>query len=99
MTLSRVGYAGMTHLGLCSAIAAAAKGFATLGFDADAALIGRIVAGDLPVREPGLDDLLHSHRDRITFSADTAALRDCDLIYVAPDVPTDGAGVSDLGGI
>ncbi|KJC54782.1 GDP-mannose dehydrogenase [Bradyrhizobium sp. LTSP849] len=99
MTLPRVGYAGMTHLGLCSAIAAAAKGFATLGFDADAHLIGRIVAGDLPVREPDLDDLLHSHRDRITFSADKAALRDCDLVYVAPDVPTDGAGVSDLSGI
>jgi UDPglucose 6-dehydrogenase len=99
MTLPRIAYAGMTHLGLCSAIAAASKGFATLGFDSDAASVGCIAAGDLPVREPGLDDLLRRHRDRIAFSADTAALRDCDLIYVAPDVPTDGAGVSDLSGI
>jgi UDPglucose 6-dehydrogenase len=99
MTQPRIAYAGMTHLGLCSAIAAASKGFATLGFDADAASIGRIAAGDLPVREPSLDDLLRRHRDRIAFSADAAALRGCDLIYVAPDVPTDGTGISDLSGI
>jgi UDPglucose 6-dehydrogenase len=99
MTQPRVAYAGMTHLGLCSAIAAAAQGFVTLGFDADAHLIGRIAMGDLPVREPGLDDLLRAHRDRIMFSADADALRACDLVYVAPDVPTAGSGVSDLGGI
>jgi UDPglucose 6-dehydrogenase len=99
MTRPRIAYAGMTHLGLCSAIAAAAQGFATLGFDADASLTSRIAAGDLPVREPGLDDLLRAHRGHIIFSADAAALRACDLVYVAPDVPTDGTGISDLGGI
>ncbi|MBR1089719.1 UDP-glucose/GDP-mannose dehydrogenase family protein [Bradyrhizobium manausense] len=99
MTRPLVAYAGMTHLGLCSAIAAAAKGFATLGFDADARMVGRIAVGDLPVREPGLDELLRTNRDHINFSADAAALRACDLVYVAPDVPTDGAGVSDLSGI
>lgn len=99
MTRPRVAYAGMTHLGLCSAIAAAAQGCATLGFDADADLISRVAAGDLPVREPGLDELLRAHRKRIDFSADAAALHACDLVYVAPDVPTDGTGVSDLSGI
>ena len=99
MTRPRIAYAGMTHLGLCSAIAAAGQGFPTLGFDTDPHLIARIAAGDLPVREPGLDDLLRAHRKRIDFAADAAALRACDLVYVAPDVPTDGAGVSDLSGI
>ncbi len=69
-----IGYAGMTHLGLCSSIAAASKGFATIGFDADAALIGRLEAGQLPVVEPGLDDLLRDNRSRIGFSADAARL-------------------------
>jgi len=99
MTQPRIAYAGMTHLGLCSAIAAAAQGFATLGFDADASLIDRIATGELPVREPGLDELLHAHRGHISFSSDAAALRGCDLVYVAPDVPTDSIGVSDLSGI
>lgn len=95
----RVGYAGLTHLGLCSAVAAAGKGVETLGYDPDADLVARIGAGALPVKEPGLDAMLHAARDRIGFSADPAALGTCDLIYVAPDVATDGAGQSDLGEI
>jgi UDPglucose 6-dehydrogenase len=97
--LPTIGYAGMTHLGLCSAIAAASKGVATLGFDRDSALVGRLQAGNLPVREPELDDLLREHRARVTFTDDADRLAACDLIYVAPDVPTDDAGGSDLTGL
>jgi UDPglucose 6-dehydrogenase len=89
----------MTHLGLCSAIAAASKGFDTLGFDTDAALVGRLETGKLPVVEPELDDLLRDNRARMAFSADPARLKDCDLVYVAPDVPTDDSGGSDLSGL
>jgi UDPglucose 6-dehydrogenase len=99
MTQPTIGYAGMTHLGLCSAIAAASKGFTTLGFDPDAALVGKLMADELPVVEPELDDLLAAHRARISFSADGASLAQCDVIYVAPDVPTDDAGGSDLSGL
>jgi UDPglucose 6-dehydrogenase len=99
MTKPTIGYAGMTHLGLCSAIAAASKGFTTLGFDPDAAVVGKLAAGELPVVEPELDDLLAAHRGRISFSADGASLAQCDVIYVAPDVPTDDAGGSDLSGL
>ena len=41
-----IGYAGMTHLGLCSAVAAAGKGFDTLGFDADRALSAGLPFGN-----------------------------------------------------
>ncbi len=97
--MTTIAYAGMTHLGLCSAIAAASKGFTTLGFDPDRALISRLTSGQLPVTEPELDDLLAAHRDRVTFSPDTASVAKCDLIYVAPDVPTDDNGRSDLAGL
>ena len=99
MTAPTIGYAGMTHLGLCSAVAAASKGFVTLGFDPDAALVGRLEAGELPVVEPDLDDLLREHRKRISFSADPARLAACDVVYVARDVPTDDTGGSDLTGL
>ena len=92
----RIAYVGMTHLGLCSAVAAAAKGFDTLGVDLDAALVGRLEAGKLPVVEPELDDLLAHHREKIYFVTDPARLKACDVIYVAPDVPTDDQGGSDL---
>ncbi len=99
MTRPTVGYAGLTHLGLVSAAAAASKGFRTIGYDADPALVGRIAAGDLPVAEPDLDLLLREHGARLSWSADPAALAACDLVYVASDVPTDAHGVSELSGI
>jgi UDPglucose 6-dehydrogenase len=98
-TTSMIAYVGMTHLGLCSAIAAASKSFSVLGFDTDAGLVGRIAAGSLPVVEPDLDALLRDNHQHIRFTADPARLAECDLIYVAPDVPTDDTGKSDLGGL
>ncbi len=96
VTLPTIGFAGMTHLGLCSAVAAASKGFTCIGFDPDAALVERLESGKLPVIEPGLDDLVAANRGRISFGADAARLGACDVVYVAPDVPTDDRGISDL---
>src|SRR5262249_46372019 len=98
MTQPTIGYAGMTHLGLCSAIAAASKGFATLGFDPDPAIVAKLATGELPVVEPELDDLLAANRARISFSADAASLAQRDVSSVAPDVRTDEAGGSELSG-
>jgi UDPglucose 6-dehydrogenase len=96
VTKPRIAYAGMTHLGLCSGIAAASKGFETVCFDADPARIADLDAGRLLVVEPGLPELLRSHRERVQFTAETARLADCDVVYVAPDIPTDDRGGSDL---
>jgi UDPglucose 6-dehydrogenase len=94
-----VGYAGMTHLGLLSASAAAARGFRTVAFDPDAALITRLQKEDLPVTEPGLPELIAKHKADLIFSADVGALAACDVVYVAVDVPTDDQGRSDLAPI
>ena len=50
-----IGFAGLTHLGLVSAIAVAAKGFRVVGYDADSTRVCDIAAHLLPVVEPGLD--------------------------------------------
>ncbi|NDB69303.1 MAG: UDP-glucose/GDP-mannose dehydrogenase family protein, partial [Methylocystaceae bacterium] len=94
--MPQIGYVGMTHLGLCSAIASASKGFKTFGFSPDKELVKMLQQGRLPVVEPGLDDLLGKNRSNIIFGSDASSLADCDLIYVAPDVPTDDTGASDL---
>lgn len=96
MSKPTIGYAGMTHLGLVSASAAAGQGFRTFAYDPDAALIARLEKGDLPVSEPDLAELISRHKDKLTFSADAAALGQCDVVYVAVDVPTDNQGQSDL---
>jgi UDPglucose 6-dehydrogenase len=99
MTAPTIGYAGMTHLGLNSAVAAAERGFATVCFDPDRALIRRLAAGELPVIEPDLPQLRARNAARLSFAADVAALARCDVVYIAPDVPTDDEGRSDLAGI
>ena len=98
-TPPRIGYAAMTHLGLNSAVATAAKGFETVCFDADRALIDRLDKGDLPVVEPNLPELLAKNQTRIAFTAEVASLSRCDVVYLALDVPTDDAGKSDLTGL
>jgi UDPglucose 6-dehydrogenase len=94
-----IGFAGMTHLGLVSGVAASEKGFKIVCFDPNAARIAALGKKSLPVSEPQLDHLVSKNAERITFAADAAALKSCDVIYVAPDVPTDDQGASDLGPI
>ncbi len=94
-----IGYAGMTHLGLCSGIAAASKGFSVVGYHGDRELVAAIEAGDLPVVEPELDAMFAANRERLTFSDKPEGLSGCDVVYVAVDVPTDDDGKSDLSPI
>jgi UDPglucose 6-dehydrogenase len=91
-----VGFAGMTHLGLNSAVGAAEKGFDVVGFDPDAAYVARLARRELPIVEPQLPELLAKNAKRIRFTAEQDELRRCALVYVAPDVPTDDNGASDL---
>jgi UDPglucose 6-dehydrogenase len=91
-----IGFVGMTHLGLVSGVSAAEKGFQVVCFDPDLARIALMRQGLMPVSEPQLDALVATNAQRILFSADTADLQVCDVIYVAPDVATDDQGGSDL---
>jgi len=94
-----VGFAGMTHLGINSAVATAARGFAVVGYHDDAALIARLQRRDMPVVEPGLDELVAANWERLVFTADAAELARCDVVYIAADVPTDDEARSDLAPI
>jgi UDPglucose 6-dehydrogenase len=96
MTLPVVGYAGMTHLGLVSAAAGAERGARMVCFDRDAALVGRLQRGELPVVEPDLPEVLGKNRGRIRFTSRAEDLAECEVVYIAPDVPTDESGSSDL---
>ena len=93
------GFAGMTHLGLVSGVSAAEKGFRAVCFDPDPVRIESLLRRVLPVSEPQLDDLVARNAKRLIFTSNAADLATCDVIYVAPDVPTDDQGGSDLGPI
>lgn len=94
--MSVIGYAGLSHLGLVSSIAAAAKGFDVVGYDERPALCAELRDGRLPVHEPELPELLAEHRSRLAFTSNVADLVRCDAIFIAIDVPTDADDRSDL---
>jgi UDPglucose 6-dehydrogenase len=90
MSAPIIGFAGMTHLGLNSAAAAAARGFDVVGYH----------PGERPaVVEPGLEECLREHAGKLRFTSKLEDLSRCDLVYIAADVPTDDAGKSDLAPI
>jgi UDPglucose 6-dehydrogenase len=99
LTSPVVGFAGLTHLGLVSAVGAASKGFRVVGYDADMSRVSAIAKGHLPVLEPDLDELARRHSAQLSYSDKTDALRVCDIVYIATDVPTDDRGQSDLSAI
>ena len=99
MTSSVIGYAGMTHLGLNSAVAAAEKGFQVICYDSDTQRIAAYTRNELSVVEPDLPELLAKNAHRVSFTAKTQDLALCDVIYIASDVPTDDFGQSDFGPI
>jgi len=96
MSLPVVGYAGLTHLGLNSAAAAAARGFEVIGFHLDEQIVERLNNDEFHVLEPELPEYVKRHRSNLTFTSNAARLAECDVVYVAVDVPTDDNGESDL---
>lgn len=94
-----IGFAGMTHLGINSAAAAAGHGCEAVCFDADAAVIAKLKSGKLPIIEPGLPELLEQNKPRVAYTGEAGDLKRCSVVYIAADVPTDDQGQSDLSGI
>lgn len=99
MNPSVIGFAGMTHLGINSLAATAARGFHVLGYDDNASLVDRLRNDERPVVEPGLEELFSAHSDKIRFSSRASDLKQCDIVYISADVPTDDEGKSDLSSI
>ena len=91
-----IGFAGLTHLGLNSAVASAARGFDVVGYHDDAALVKQLTNGMPHVTEPRLAEMMSENSARLSFTATSEDLADCDIVYISVDVPTDDGGGSDL---
>jgi UDPglucose 6-dehydrogenase len=96
VSVPATGFLGLSHLGIVSSIGWASLGSQVVAVDLDLEPVERLRGGDLPVHEPSLRELFTQARDRMTFSADPAALADCGMVVVSRDVPTDTANGSDL---
>jgi len=99
MKSPKIAFCGLTHLGLNSALASAARKFNTLCFDQDEVLIKELEEGVFRIDEPELDEYYKNNRTRLNFTAIAEDLSTCDIAYIAADIPTDDNGKSDLEGI
>jgi UDPglucose 6-dehydrogenase len=92
LTVLGTGYLGVTH-----AACMASQGFDVLGVDTDAGKVARLAAGDLPIFEPGLGDLIRDGLDsgRLSFSTSyerAAQFGDVHFICVGTPQRREGAG-------
>ncbi len=94
-----IAFAGMTHLGVNSAVAAAVRGFEGIGFDPSSARTDSLARGVPAFSEPGLLEALQDYADRLVFTSEPEALHQADLVVIAPDVPTDDSGRADRSGL
>lgn len=90
-----IGFAGLSHLGIVSSAAAAAKGFDVVAFDTDSVRCAELAEGKFPVHEDGLAELVAANRQRLKYTSSIEDLRACAAIYISRDVPTDADNKSD----
>ena len=80
---------GLWHLGSVTA-ACCARHFSVVGLDFDAGVVAKLNAGEAPLHEPGLNDLIASGiaAKRLAFTADpAAACAECDILWLTYDTP------------
>lgn len=92
----RLGFFGMSHLGLVYSTVFANQGHEVSCYDNSAELISRLQKGLLPINEPMLAGLVMSNIHRLHYSCRMEDFSHCDLAFLSLDVATDGEGVSNL---
>src|SRR6202162_3740398 len=92
-----IGVIGTGYVGLVTAAGFAEMGSEVWCVDIDAAKIERLRRGEVPIYEPGLEDLLRRHAARLHFTTELApALEHTRLLFVAVGTPPTYSGDADL---
>ena len=95
-----IGVIGTGYVGLVTA-----AGFAELGshvycVDIDADKVARLERGEIPIYEPGLEELVAANRERLHFSTTLDdALEHARLLFVAVGTPPTYSGDADLSAV
>lgn len=96
----RIAMIGTGYVGLVSGACFSEFGHSVTCVDLNAAVIERLKAGEIPIFEPGLEDLVarNAKAGRLTFTTDLAAgVKDADAVFIAVGTPSRrGDGHADL---
>jgi UDPglucose 6-dehydrogenase len=91
---------GTGYVGLVTAIGFAGLGSDVWCVDVDAAKVERLSRGEVPIYEPGLEELLARNAPRLHFSTElTDALSNARLLFIAVGTPPTYSGDADLSAV
>src|SRR5436305_7385929 len=89
--LMRIAMIGTGYVGLVSGACFSEFGVAVTCVDKDAAKIGRLQRGEIPIYEPGLDQLVANNAaaGRLAFTTELdSAVREADAVFIAVGTPS-----------
>src|SRR3954471_758783 len=91
---------GAGYVGLVTGACFAELGHDVVIRDVVPARIEALERGEVPIYEPGLEELLESCRDRMRFTLDVAdAVDEADFLFVAVGTPPTASGDADLAAV
>ena len=98
--MSRIAMFGAGYVGLVTGACFADLGHDVVIRDVVPERIERLLAGEVPIYEPGLDEVLARNRDRIRFTLDVhEAVDGAEFLYVAVGTPPTYSGDADLSAV
>src|SRR5262249_27179376 len=98
--VARIGIFGAGYVGLVTGACFADLGHEVVVRDVLPERIERLQAGEVPLYEPGLDELLERNRERVSYTIDVReAAHGADFLYVAVGTPPTYAGDADLSAV
>jgi UDPglucose 6-dehydrogenase len=92
-----IGVIGVGWVGLVTASCFAELGHEVIAMDIDAGKISRLQAGEAPIHEPGIENLLERNRERLRFTTEVGEVLDsARLLFCCVDTPPTYSGDADL---
>jgi len=95
----KIAVVGSGYVGLVLGACLAENGNTVACVDKDESKIRTLMAGKMPIYEPGLEELVvrNRHEERLTFTTDLpAAVRASDIVFIAVGTPQSEDGAADL---
>ena len=93
----KLAVAGTGYVGLVTGVCLASKGHMVTCVDVDERKLDMLKAGQIPIYEPGLEDLLKENRDHMVFTSDyESAYKDAEVIFIGVGTPEKKDGSANL---
>lgn len=93
----KISIIGTGYVGLVTGVCLADLGRKVICVDSNTKKISSLINGNIPIYEPGLEELINQNKDRLTFTTDIKyAVESSNLVFIAVGTPMGEDGSADL---